>query len=203
MNTSPFWYEDIAVLYAKDKLLEFYPTPMMTMEEKLNAITRLAIYSGILLSFMKNDIDYIVISVCVMLVIALFWKNQKPQAQPFSHPTNNYPALDNVQDLQDVSECTLPTNDNPFGNVLMNEYSENPNRMPACFAENVESSLNDAFMHNIVQSPVDVYNKRHNQRQFYSTANTTIPNDQNSFAQFAYGSASTCKEASENCMPVW
>jgi hypothetical protein len=31
-------------------------------------------------------------------------------------------------------------------------------------------------------------------RPFYSTASTTIPNDQSSFAEFCYGSMISCKE---------
>ena len=31
-------------------------------------------------------------------------------------------------------------------------------------------------------------------RPFYSTANTTIPNDQGAFADFCYGSMVSCKE---------
>ena len=34
-------------------------------------------------------------------------------------------------------------------------------------------------------------------RQYYTTANTTIPNDQGSFADFCYGSMVSCKEGNE------
>ena len=34
-------------------------------------------------------------------------------------------------------------------------------------------------------------------RQFYSTANTTIPNNQAGFAEFCYGNMSSCKEGDD------
>ena len=41
--------------------------------------------------------------------------------------------------------------------------------------------------------------KYSDQRHFFTTANTTIPNDQKSFAEFAYGTGPTCKENGIKC----
>ena len=37
----------------------------------------------------------------------------------------------------------------------------------------------------------------HSMRNFYSTANTQIPNDQKGFAEFCYGDMPSCKEGNE------
>ena len=40
----------------------------------------------------------------------------------------------------------------------------------------------------------DSYNFEHSMRNWYSTPNTQIPNDQKGFADFCYGDMSSCKE---------
>ena len=44
-----FWYEDPNILFAFNRLTEFFPTPDMTVYEKLNSVTRLAFYVSIVM----------------------------------------------------------------------------------------------------------------------------------------------------------
>jgi hypothetical protein len=50
----PFWYNDITILWNKNRLTEFFPTKDQALEEKFNAIVRLSIYCFIVLFFNKN-----------------------------------------------------------------------------------------------------------------------------------------------------
>jgi hypothetical protein len=40
-------------------------------------------------------------------------------------------------------------------------------------------------------------------RNFYSTPNTTIPNDQKAFAEFCYGDMISCKEGNPIACAQW
>ena len=54
------------------------------------------------------------------------------------------------------------------------------------------------FNKNLYRDLTDVYGKNNSQRQFYTTPITTVPNDQNSFANWLYRSEKTCKEGDGN-----
>ena len=47
-NNTPFWFNDIYILFKPDKLDKFIPTKDMNYVEKNNALVRLGIYTGIL-----------------------------------------------------------------------------------------------------------------------------------------------------------
>jgi hypothetical protein len=49
-----FWSHNLNVLFDKKRLIEFIPTSDMTQEEKLNALTRLSVYAGIILFVYSN-----------------------------------------------------------------------------------------------------------------------------------------------------
>ena len=99
---------------------------------------------------------------------------------------------------------------NPFSNVLMTDYDYNPNKKPAppSFNTNINNKiLSDAKQFVIDSHPdqPDIADKlftslgdelvfEQSLRQFNSTPNTTIPNDQGAFAEFCYGSMISCKE---------
>ena len=123
------------------------------------------------------------------------------QAKKFSNELKTKASHTNPLKYKSVDQpCTLPTKDNPFGNVLVSEYSENPDRNPACESTSVNNQVNSQFFDEFEQDPYDIYNKKHSQRQFYSMPNTRIPNDQSSFAKWLYGDCKkTCKEKPNNC----
>jgi len=92
----------------------------------------------------------------------------------------------------------------------MTDYDYNPNKKPAppAFNKNVnEKILEDAKQLVINSNPgqPDIADKlfkdlgeqyvfEQSLRPFHSNPNTTIPNDQEAFAEFCYGSMVSCKE---------
>jgi len=84
------------------------------------------------------------------------------------------------------------TSMNPFDNVTMDQYKYAPTRESA----DVSSTDLDAFFRVQWSSdPTDVFGKTQSQRMFYTTPNTTIPNDQGSFQNWLYKIPGlTCKE---------
>ena len=74
----PFWSESPTILLEKDRLLEFFPVVAMSFKEKLNAITRLSIYLGILLSTFKLNLLYVYtdrIFTVDIFILSIYYEN--------------------------------------------------------------------------------------------------------------------------------
>jgi hypothetical protein len=115
------------------------------------------------------------------------------------------------QKLPDSDDVfTKPSSNNPFSNVLLTDYDYNPNKKPAppAFNKNVNRDIiKEAKMmiNDIHPDQPNISDKlfkdlgeelefEQSLRQFNSNPSTTIPNDQNAFAEFCYGSMISCKE---------
>ena len=109
-------------------------------------------------------------------------------------------------------------------NVLPTEIQDNPERNQAAPAYNkaVEKEINEKtkeFITNNFDDKTNIDERLfkdlgdnvmfdNSMRAWYSTANTTVPNDQKSFAEYCYGDMVSCKEGNEfactrNAPPHW
>jgi hypothetical protein len=123
---------------------------------------------------------------------------QKEELRPYTLPTFL------------KKEFNDTTRKNPLGNVLMNEYTDNPGRKPAppSFNEEVYDSITNATkkMVQAINPGIKNTNKQLfgdlgenfeldlSLRNFYSNPNTKIPNDQGAFADYLYGDMPSSKE---------
>ena len=103
--------------------------------------------------------------------------------------------------------------ENPLGNVLPGDYSENPERKKAApaYDKTVSDKINNVtkdmlteknlgnkkFKDKLFRDLGDNYMFEESMQQFYTTANSQIPNNQGDFAQFCYGNMPSCKEGNE------
>lgn len=103
-----------------------------------------------------------------------------------------------------------PEPQNPFGNVLLTDYDYNPHKKPAppSYTGPVgDDILKQAKRMVIEANPTnpgiadklfgdlgDEFVFEQSMQPFYSTASTTIPNDQAGFADFCYGTMTSAKE---------
>lgn len=103
-----------------------------------------------------------------------------------------------------------PSRENPFQNVMLTDYDYNPNKKPAgpsynkkvnddvlSQAKKIVQELNPDqpdIADKLFKDLGDQYVFEQSMQPFYSTASTTIPNDQGAFADFCYGSMVSCKE---------
>jgi len=103
-----------------------------------------------------------------------------------------------------------PVSSNPFGNFLVSDYVNNPNKKPAPPAFNVDvnqrilteakklvSDLNPGqpdISDKLFKDLGEQYVFEQSLRQFTSNPSTTLVNDQTGFADFCYGSMTSCKE---------
>jgi len=199
-NSDPFWTNDISILFQYDRLEFFWPKQDMHIDEKLNSLVRLALYISIALSLNSKNTNWFflfIIALILSIVINKYTENH-----------NYREHLSNKGNLK--KDYVIPTKNNPFMNVLVTDYKDNPHRdseiSKHVYFDNdeergkIQKSIKQNFKNNLYKDVSDVFGRMNSERQFYTTPITTIPNDQGGFASWLYGRPKTCKENSgEQC----
>jgi hypothetical protein len=177
----------IQEVFQKNKLLDFWPTNRQSAKERVEATTRFVIYASALVFLTSKDARVILLGLLVLTVLYVLYFNGMI---PDGERSFNYKL--------DASGFTMPSRDNPMGNILMGEYSTQPDRPPAAWYPSVRAEVQQEW-----DSIHPFERVRDAERNFYTTANTTIPNDQAAFAQASYGRpfAPQCRDTPEACDP--
>jgi len=182
MNTETFWANDIMVLLSIQGLNKYIPSTEYTLEENLNAIVRLSIIVSVILSLYYKETNYLGLIVLALTVTYIVYK--------YYNRTDKY-----IENFEDTSNEVLPTENNPFMNVLQDDYVFRPERtIPKdilCNPE-IKEEIEDNFEKGLVD--IDVFGRKNSQRQYYTVPVTTIPNKQTELANWLYKTPSTCKE---------
>ena len=209
--SASIWTKNPAVLMNKQYIQQIWPTSSMTTIEKLNAITRLVILLVILGYIGTRSIKYILVGCITLLVIALYYQYNQTMynKETFRKLLQDGEIFTNPEVYKaNETRYSTPTNANPMMNVLLPELNGDPNRKPAApsFNRMVEKKINDKVKENAIDNVKDsrLFRGIDNEldlelsmRNFYTTANTTIPNDQEGFAEFCYGDMISAKEGNE------
>lgn len=228
-TSDEFWFTNPEILWHPDRLIEFFPTRDQTLEERFNALIRLSFYCAVILFVYHNgDYKYWSILFGTLLVTYYVYTNRRGYTTDTNilrsrHPDkivngslSNLPTA-SVQDaskksierLENVTDCTKPSIDNPFMNVTMGDYL-NVNSEYAIVDRPQACDLNDPtvkreadtyFNNNLFRDVNDVFGKTNSERQFYTMPSTTIPNRQDEFAKWLYLNPKTCKEDQNFCTP--
>ena len=98
-------------------------------------------------------------------------------------------------------------------NVLLTEINDNPTRNAAAPAyepsvnDNINKETINMVKKNFIDENIDErlfkdlgdsYTFDQSMRTWYATANTQVPNDQGSFAEFCYGGMISCRDETNN-----
>ena len=223
--TTPFWFNDPTILFNKESILEIWPTQQMTFEAKLNAISRLVIFMSLLGFIFTRNLNLIIIGIVTLAIIFTLYKLRKqsivkfkegfsvnssiqPSIQPSAAPMTTNPVT-----LETVlrSEFHPTTKKNPFGNVLLTDIADDPNRKAAAPSFNpdvyddITSSvkkqtqmLNPGIINTNKQLYGDLYDSYtldNSMMRFYSTANSRVANDQNAYAMYLFGNMPSGKSS--------
>jgi len=194
-----FWLDDPKVLFNKNYITEILPPSNVSFERKLNAVTRLVILLTLLGFIGTGSINILVSAVVTLVIIVIVFKTQQTKnkkkelikqikKEGFANPEIYKSTKGNF---------TSPTKKNPLMNVLLPERKDNPKRKPAApaFNKEVEKEINEKTADpRLFLDLGDKINFDSSMRNFYATANTTIPNDQKGFAEFCFGNMPSCKE---------
>jgi hypothetical protein len=181
-----FWVNEPTVLFNNKYINQIWPYSYLTYEEKLNAATRFIVIITLLGYVLLNRFIIIVLGLIVVGVIVLLYKKKEGMVFPYY----------GVNDQQTIEQ------NNPFGNVLMTDYKFNPNKkaVNADYTPDLENTLNSKIKEFIVQENSDnneinnLFNNvgdqfkfEQNNHQFYTNPSTTIPNKQDDFLSFCFG----------------
>jgi len=202
-------------------MLDVWPTKNMEYNEKINAIVRLVILLTLLGTLLTHNGRFLIIGLITLGIIYIICKDKVPNTEGFSdRPVNSSIAVATNKGDVMVDPLTLNTllkkdyqigtAKNPFGNVLLPEINDRPNRKPATpsftpeVAEDITTNtkkmiqeLNPTIKNTDKQlfgNLTDEFYLDQSNRQFYATANTRVANDQGAFAQYLYGDMPSCRD---------
>ena len=216
--TTPFWSNDLTILFNKESILQVWPNQQMTFEAKLNAISRIVILMTVLGFIFTRNWNLVIIGIITLAIIFTLYKLRKqslvsslikkegfsvnPSMQPSA--LSAAPMLTDPVTLKSVlrSEFHPTTKKNPFGNVLLTDINDDPNRLAAAPSFNPDvydeidkavkkqtQMLNPSIINTNKQLYGDLkdnYDLDNSMMQFYSMPNTRICNDQGAFASWLY-----------------
>lgn len=186
------WYEDIHHFITQDNFFAIWPSKEMSFAEQLNCLMRFSLYFAVVVFVIKKDPNILFIPIFMAIFTYYIYmvdvNNKKHEKEIMEH-------MNTMKDNETGKQCQRPSSQNPFMNVLMTDYVKNPERPPACTINNkVKKQVNKYFDNNLFRNVDDIFHKNASDRQFYTTPNTTIPNDQTAFAKWLYKLGPTCKE---------
>ena len=219
-----FWSENPNVLLDPRYLFELFPTESMCYSQKLNAVSRLVLILTIIGFFFTQSVRMLIISTITMASIYYLnyhksiekddidahkqYLEQNGITESFESPARDLLKQNNIPVSDDV--FMEPAADNPFSNVLLNDYDYNTEKKPAPPINKPDVNakiLEEAklLVQNMNPSQPDIASKlfkdlgnqyvfEQSLQPFYSNPSTTIPNDQAAFADFCYGGMVSCKE---------
>ena len=219
--TSNFWLNDINVLFNKETIFHVWPTQQMCFSEKLNAISRLVILMSILgFLFLKNW-SILIVGVITLAIIVALYKLRKTEGftnnKNINKETTKKDANNNITINPITMEALLRsdfhpiTKKNPFGNVLLTDIGDIPDRLAAApsFNPDVYDDINTAVKKQtqmlnpgiintnkqLYGDLYDSYTMDKSMQRFYTTANSRVTQDQGAFANFLFGSMYSGKES--------
>jgi len=195
---SSFWLDNPNSLFDRSHISQIWPTNELTMNEKLNAITRLIILLTIVGYMLTKNIK-IVVSFFVAIGIIIVMQRTKSNDE-IKETFQNQKYLEKKPLKESI--FSVPTKKNPLMNVMMDDYKYNTNKKPAApsYNEEVKKEINERSKNpnaKLYKNLGDNLKYEHSMRNFYTMPNSQIPNDQNAFAKFCYGNMKSCKDGDE------
>jgi hypothetical protein len=225
--TTPFWSNDPTILFNKDNITQIWPTQQMTFEAKLNSISRIVILMSVLGFVFTRNWNLVIIGIVTLAIIFTLYKLRKQNlvsslikkegfsVNPSMQPSALSPApmLTDPVTLKNVLRSNFhpTTKKNPFGNVLLTDINDDPNRLAAAPSFNPDvydeidksvkkqtQMLNPGIINTNKQLYGDLkdnYDLDNSMMQFYSMPNTRVANDQGAYAEYLYGNMPSGKSS--------
>ena len=189
------WFDEPQQLISIDQVAQFWPTNEQTPEDRVNAASRFIIYVCCIIYLIRRDPRIFVLGVTVLGVVYVLYRS-KMVSETYGMSAQG-------------SDCQMPTEDNPMGNVLITDFTDAPNRLEACYYSSVKP-FSDSYTSGRIpydsgrsRTALPKYLRNGMDRQFVSSPVTKIPGDQTAFAEWLYGpkNGPMCKSDSKSCNP--
>ena len=200
------WIHQPSILFRSNKMRELWPTKTMKMDEKINALTRLIIILSILGYLITKNVSILItgmVLIGVLIILNYIYNKRNKLSRPIE-------GFGGSNQMNTFMKYTPPSKTNPMMNVLLPEIQDDPKRLPAApsYRPETEATINKSTQNMVVDSfnnpdgiedrlfkdIGDSFEFDRSMIQFNSNPITTVPNDQQSFAEFCYGDMISCKE---------
>ena len=165
LSSTQFWINDPLVLFKREEIMDIWPDPLMSIEQKLNAISRIVILLSILGFLITKNVNILFTGAITLAIFVMMYKLQYQEQYDEKNGNSNSGNSNsgnsnsgNSNSGNDRKEgfvnskmynvlkpnLTTPTVTNPMMNVLLPEIAYNPERNQAALAYNpkVEKEIN-------------------------------------------------------------
>jgi len=189
-KNDPFWFENINILFSKDRLGEFFPSEDMNVNEKMNALIRFAFYFSIVMIVLYREVNYFAIPLGFMGISYIIFTGREETVK----------EQDIKEGFYSDSNCYKPNKENPYMNYMVGDKTDRPAACPTYKNKKLQEEVSEIVNDDLYRTVDEVWQRKSNQRQFYTMPNTRSANDQKEFAEWCYGTSKTCKEGNgEQC----
>ena len=206
MNNDTFVLNEPMLLINSKYITHLWPNNNMTDVQKLNALIRLVIFLSIILFSIFGNMSHLYSGFMTILAICLYYcfflKSNK--VEPYEGFESNIKTENEKVTFEKINSK------NPMNNVLVTDYTGNPNKKaaPPAYEPTVVDEINKqtkSFIksNNSTNTEIDKrlfkdlgdnYMFEDSMHSFISNPNTLIPNDQEGFANYCYGDMVSAKE---------
>ena len=223
--TTPFWINNPSILFNNEQITDLWPTTNMDYEQKLNALTRLIALITLVGYIFSSSTRILVAGVLTIGMIVVLFYARKPKMtknmlkEGFAVQGNEVTGMFDKSIVNPVTLETIIRDDfkegnkkNPFGNVLLTEIMDDPDRKsaPPSFNPTIDEDITKNVKRSIQSMNPGIKNTNkqlygdlwqnfeldQSNRVFFSTANTRVTNDQGAFAKFLYSNMPSAKGSS-------
>jgi hypothetical protein len=165
LSSTPFWINDPTVLFNREEIMDIWPAPLMSIEQKMNAISRIVILLSILGFLITKNVNIIFTGAITLAIFVMMYKLQHQEEYDAKNGGNkdngsndngagNNSNGNNGNDKKKEGfinsafneptntrsvlkpKMTTPTVTNPMMNVLLPEIAYDPERNKAALAYN-------------------------------------------------------------------
>ena len=194
IENKKLWFNDPNILL---KDMDIWPMEKMSSIEKYNAITRLVLIRTIIGFIATKSVQIILIGILCLGIIVYVNINNKEKDKNLININENFVNNDLYELIK--PNLDLGSKTNPFGNVMLDSDKDKKIAAPGYnkdvkeeIKKNVmeaikETNKNNSDIGKLIENDVDNKNFEASLHNYYSAANSQIPNDQKGFMDFCYG----------------
>lgn len=200
---SSLWTKNPRVLL--ENPLDVMPSGHYASAANSVRFARIVIYASVVMLLLTGQPSAIIIGAVSLLALSAYQNTHAKEG--FTMYGSDQRSSEHVDDV----EFQAPTRNNPLMNVLLTDYVDDKDRSPAAPAFNpvVETDINEKASDSqlypgtgehgddtsrLFQDLGDELSFDQSMRNFYAMPNTTIPNAQDAFAKYCYGTMPSCKD---------
>jgi hypothetical protein len=172
------WFKDPAVLFTSENWSKFVPLQGMSTAESLNSVVRFSVYFAVFL-FLANGSTAYILTIPIVMVFTLVLYNLFPNGktlEPFTEKMTRNTVY------------TMPSQNNPFMNVLLTDIPDNPNREDAAptSRRDVKAEMYKNFQKTseIYMDTTDLFDQTQAMRTFHTLQSSRVPNDLDGFKKW-------------------